>query len=75
MILNSDTARILSILSGFWGFGDAVLVKRIQKIYSKARRLIKLKLISDNYLEHDPIILNLHQVRKIMKVERKLAAI
>jgi hypothetical protein len=54
---------------------NAVLVKRIQKIYTKAKRLIKLKLISDNYLEHDPIILNLHQVRKIMKVERKLAAL
>lgn len=54
---------------------NAVLVKRIQKIYSKTKRLIKLKLISDNYLEHDPIILNLQQVRKILKVERKLASL
>lgn len=53
----------------------AVLVKRIQKVYGSKRRLIKLKLISDNYLEHDPIIVNMNQVRKIMKVERKLAAL
>lgn len=54
---------------------NAVLVKRIQKVYTKNRQLAKLKLISDNYLEHDPIILNISQVRKIMKVERKLAAL
>lgn len=54
---------------------SAVLVKRIQKVYTKDRQLVKLKLISDNYLEHDPIVLNISQVRKIMKVERKLAAL
>jgi hypothetical protein len=55
---------------------NAVLVKRIQKVYTKnGRQLSKLKLISDNYLEHDPLLLEITQVRKIMKVVRKLAAL
>lgn len=49
-----------------------VMVKRIQKILGKTHQLKGIKCISDNYLEHDPFTLALHEVRKLLKVERKL---
>jgi len=49
-----------------------VMIKRIQKIFNKHRQIEGLKLISDNYLEHDPFTLAIHEVRKLLKVERKL---
>jgi phage repressor protein C with HTH and peptisase S24 domain len=49
-----------------------VMVKRVQKIHDKHRQLKGLKCISDNYLEHDPFTLAIHEVRKLLKVERKL---
>ena len=49
-----------------------VMVKRIQKILGRNRQLKGIKCISDNYLEHDPFTLSLHEVRKLLKVERKL---
>lgn len=49
-----------------------VMVKRIQKIHGPNRQLKGIKCISDNYLEHDPFTLSLHEVRKLLKVERKL---
>lgn len=49
-----------------------VMVKRIQKILNKNRQLKGIKCISDNYLEHDPFTLAIHEVRKLLKVERKL---
>ncbi|EJF54022.1 putative transcriptional regulator [Saprospira grandis DSM 2844] len=51
-----------------------VQVKRIQKVFNK-NRLTHLKLISDNYLEHDPFMVEVAEVRKIMKVDRKVTAI
>lgn len=54
----------------------AVQVKRIQKIYDfKTKKLQKIKLISDNYLEHDPFYLEIQQVRKILKVDRKITGL
>lgn len=52
-----------------------VMVKRIQKIFNKHRQLQGLKCISDNYLEHDPFTLSIHEVQKLLKVERKLTGI
>lgn len=49
-----------------------VMVKRVQKILDKNRQLKGIKCISDNYLEHDPFTLAIHEVRKLLKVERKL---
>lgn len=49
-----------------------VMVKRVQKILNKNRQLKGIKCISDNYLEHDPFTLGIHEVRKLLKVERKL---
>ena len=52
-----------------------VMVKRVQKILNKHRQMLGLKLISDNYLEHDPFTIPIHEVRKLLKVERKLTDI
>ena len=49
-----------------------VLIKRIQKIINKQKQMLKLKLISDNYLEHDPFEIPVNDVRKLLKVEKKL---
>jgi phage repressor protein C with HTH and peptisase S24 domain len=49
-----------------------VMVKRVQKILNKTRQVKGIKCISDNYLEHDPFTLAIHEVRKLLKVERKL---
>jgi hypothetical protein len=54
---------------------NGVQVKRVQKVYSPSRRLIRLKMISDNYLEHDPFFLGIGEVRQILKVDRKLTAL
>jgi phage repressor protein C with HTH and peptisase S24 domain len=52
-----------------------VMVKRVQKILNKHRQLQQLKLISDNYLEHDPFTIPINEVRKLLKVERKLTEV
>ncbi len=49
-----------------------VLIKRIQQIPRTAFKEKRLKLISDNYLEHDPFEVPTAEIRKIMRVERKL---
>ena len=54
----------------------AVMVKRVQRIWDKShRKVIKLKLISDNYLEHDPIIEDAAAIHKYWKVEKKVTGI
>ena len=53
----------------------AVMVKRIQKIVDKNRRVIKLKFISDNYLEHDPFIEAVSPMIKFWKVEKRITNI
>jgi phage repressor protein C with HTH and peptisase S24 domain len=55
---------------------NAVMVKRVQCIWDKNhRKVIKIKLISDNYLEHDPIIEDVSPQHKYWKVEKKVTAI
>lgn len=53
---------------------NAVHVKRVQKIYEKSK-LKQLKLISDNHLEHDPFYIDLPDLRKLLKVERRLSSL
>jgi SOS-response transcriptional repressor LexA len=54
----------------------AVMVKRVQRIWDKShRKVVKLKLISDNYLEHDPIIEDAAAIHKYWKVEKKVTGI
>ncbi|WP_264790009.1 S24 family peptidase [Aureispira anguillae] len=52
-----------------------VMVKRVQKILNKYKQVQGIKCISDNYLEHDPFTLSINEVRKLLKVERKLTEI
>lgn len=55
---------------------NAVMVKRVQRIWDKNRRqVLKLKLISDNYLEFDPMFEPSANVNQIWKVEKKITAI
>ncbi len=55
---------------------NAIMVKRVQQIWDKSRRqVLKLKLISDNYLEHDPRFLDKQEVSKVWKVERKITTL
>ncbi len=54
----------------------AVMVKRLQCIWDKQRRnVVKIKLISDNYLEHDPIIEAATNIQKYWKVEKLITSI
>ncbi|MCP4439168.1 MAG: S24 family peptidase [Aureispira sp.] len=54
---------------------NSVFVKRVQKVYNTKKELTKLKLISDNYLEHDPFTVSLRDVRRLLKVERRLTGL
>lgn len=51
-----------------------LMIKRVQKIY-KNQQVHELKLISDNFLEHDPFLVPIQEVQKLMKVVRKLTDI
>jgi hypothetical protein len=54
---------------------NAAMVKRVQLIYDKTRKKVsKLKLISDNYLEHDPIEVDALGVHQIWKVQKKITS-
>lgn len=52
-----------------------VLIKRIKLIKNDQMQTMMLKLISDNYLEHDPFEVEVTEVRKLMRVERKLTTV
>jgi hypothetical protein len=54
---------------------SGVMVKRIKRILNKKGELMRYKLISDNYLEHDPFELPLSEIREILKVERRLTSV
>lgn len=54
---------------------NAVMVKRIQKIVDKNRRVTKIKFLSDNYLEHDPFIEEVSPMIKFWKVEKRVTNI
>lgn len=54
---------------------QSVWVKRVQKCHNRYGRWTHLKLISDNYHEFDPFIIELKDIRKLLKVKRKLTGI
>jgi hypothetical protein len=55
---------------------NAIMIKRVQCIWDKNRRkVMKIKLISDNYLEHDPMVQEVSSIHKYWKVEKKVTAI
>jgi hypothetical protein len=50
------------------------MVKRIKKMF-KNDKLFQLKLISDNYFDHDPFYVDIQQLKKIYKVVKRLSDI
>lgn len=54
---------------------QSVWVKRVQKCFDKYGRWTHLKLISDNYHEFDPFLVEIKEVRKLLKVKRKLTGL
>ncbi|MFK8100971.1 MAG: helix-turn-helix transcriptional regulator [Saprospiraceae bacterium] len=51
----------------------SVNVKYVQRIYTKKGRLIELKLISANNLEHDPFSIEVNELTRLYKVTRKIS--
>ncbi len=51
---------------------ESVRVKRLQRIYNNYGQWTHLKLISDNYIDYDPVTIKLDQVRKVYRVVRRL---
>jgi len=53
----------------------SVYVKRVIRQFDRLNNWSHLKLISDNSIEHDPFILEIAEVRKLLKVKRKLTGL
>ena len=51
----------------------AVMIKRVQKIRDRNSKIIQLKLISDNNLEHHPFKIPIYNIHTLLKVEQNLA--
>ena len=51
---------------------QSVWVKRAQKCFDRHHKWTHLKLISDNHVEFDPFIIEIGEVRKLLKVTRRL---
>lgn len=54
---------------------QSVMVKRIRREYDSQNHLTSLKLISDNYIEHDPFEVDLGEVRQVLRVVRRLTGL
>lgn len=52
---------------------EALALKRIQRIRDANGRVTSLRLISDNYLEHEPYNVPMNQVQEILEVKRRLS--
>lgn len=52
-----------------------VMVKRVQNILDKNKQVTAFKLISDNYLDHDPFSVPIQDIRELLKVVRKLTEV
>ena len=53
----------------------SVWVKRVQRCFDRHQTCTHLKLISDNYAEFDPFIIEVGEVRKLLKVSRRLTGL
>ncbi len=54
---------------------NSVWVKRVQRCYDRHGRWTHVKLISDNHDEFDPFLVELGEVRKLLKVKRRLTGL
>jgi len=53
-------------------FDNNLLVKRVQKEVGHNKEIVHLKLISDNYMEHDPFLVPIEEIRDLLKVVHKV---
>ena len=51
---------------------QSVWVKRVRRCFDRHQNCSHLKLISDNYEEFDPFIIEIGEVRKLLKVTRRI---
>ena len=51
---------------------QSVWVKRVQRCFDRHHNWTHLKLVSDNFVEFDPFIIEIEEVNKLLKVSRKL---
>lgn len=54
---------------------QSVWVKRVQRCYDRHNCWTHLRLISDNHEEYDPFIIEINEVRKLLKVKRRLTGL
>lgn len=54
---------------------NSVWVKRVQKCFDRFGKWTHLKLVSDNYQEFDPFLLEVSAIRKLLKVKRRLTGL
>lgn len=54
---------------------NAIRVKRLRRVYNDLGQWTHIKLISDNFLEHDPALIAVREVRQIFKVVKRLTGL
>jgi transcriptional regulator with XRE-family HTH domain len=54
---------------------QSVWVKRVQRCYDRHNHWTHLRLISDNHEEYDPFIIEINEVRRLLKVKRRLTGL
>lgn len=54
---------------------QSVWVKRVQRCYDRHNHWTHLQLISDNHEEYDPFIIEISEVKKLLKVKRRLTGL
>ena len=54
---------------------QSVWVKRVQRCYDRHNNWTHLRLISDNFEEFDPFIIEINEVRRLLKVKRRLTGL
>ncbi|MEM6966841.1 MAG: S24 family peptidase [Bacteroidota bacterium] len=54
---------------------QSVWVKRVQRRYNRHNYWTHLRLISDNHEEYDPFIIEINEVRRLLKVKRRLTGL
>lgn len=54
---------------------ESVWVKRVQRCYDRHSNWSHLRLVSDNFDEFDPFIIEISEVRKLLKVKKRLTGL
>ncbi len=54
---------------------QSVWVKRVRRCFDRHQNCSHLKLISDNYEEFDPFIIEIGEIRKLLKVTRRITGL